>query len=70
MSLNKAYRFTILNNSNVSVTMYPNDVDLVAGTKAHLAGKSMKAAEQLIRKRLMNRIHQTGGEGARLVPVT
>lgn len=69
MSLNKAYNFTLVGQPNVSITMYPTGVDLSAGMKAHLSGKSMKAAEQLIRKRLMNRIHREGGEGARLVPV-
>ena len=69
MTLNKAYNFTLVGQPNVSITMYPTDVDLSAGMKAQLSGKNGKAAEQLIRKRLMNRIYRDGAEGARVVPV-
>jgi hypothetical protein len=67
--LNKPYNFTLVGEPNILITMYPTQSDLSAGMKSHLAGKGAREAEQLIRKRLMNRIHRDGGEGARLVPV-
>jgi hypothetical protein len=69
MILDKPYNFTLVNQPDVSITMFPTHEDLNAATKAHLAGKNMKAAQQILRKRLMNRIQRTGGEGARLVPL-
>lgn len=67
--LDKPYNFTLVGQPDVSITMFPNREDLMAGDKAHLSGKSFKAAQQIVRKRLMNRILRTGGEGARLVPL-
>jgi hypothetical protein len=69
MALNKAYNFGLVGQNNITVTMFPTQVDLSAAMKAHLAGKSMKAAEQIIRKRLMNRIYRDGAEGVRLAPL-
>lgn len=67
--LNRQYTFTLVGQPDVSITLFPNDLDLVAGKKAKSAGKSMKAAQQVVRKRLMSRIQREGAEGARLVPV-
>jgi hypothetical protein len=69
MALDKAYNFTLVGQPEISITMFPTRVDLTAALKAHLSGKSMKAAEQVIRKRLMNRLQKDGAEGARLVPI-
>jgi hypothetical protein len=66
---NKPYKFALVGQPNVSITMSPSQQDLEAGMKSFLSGKSIKEAEQAVRKRIMKRLQDEGAEGARIVPV-
>lgn len=67
MALQSEYKFRVHGADNTTITLFADWEDFAA---ANASPANEEAKKQLIRKRLMKRVHTGGGEGARLIPIT